>query len=76
MKVFRDLIYITGGWMREDHRFYKRQGLYDFAQKQLARRLQFQLLGLAMTSKKARSRASKAMRDVLLKQYDTIIARY
>jgi hypothetical protein len=76
MKVFRDLIYIAGGLMREDHRFYKRHGLYDFPHKKIRQRLQFQAMGLLLLSKKARRRASRAMYDSVLKRYETIIARY
>jgi hypothetical protein len=33
MKIFRDLIYQMRGMMRADHKFYKKQGIYDFPQK-------------------------------------------
>jgi hypothetical protein len=76
MKVFRDLIYVVRGLMQEDHRFYKRHGLYDFPHKQVKKILQSQLMGLLLMSRKSRRKASRAMRDSLLKQYDTIIAKY
>lgn len=38
-KVFRDLVYDMRGVMTADHRFYRDQGLYDFPQKRLRRRI-------------------------------------
>ncbi len=38
IKIFRDLIYGMRGVVRDDHRFYKKHGLYDFPQKTSASR--------------------------------------
>ncbi len=35
IKIFRDLIYGMRGLVRDDHRFYKKHGLYDFPQKKI-----------------------------------------
>jgi hypothetical protein len=76
MKVFRDLIYVVRGLMQEDHRFYKRHGLYDFPHKQVGGILQGYLMGLLLKSKKARARASRAMKENTFNRYDAIIDRY
>lgn len=38
-KIFRDLIYNMGFVFSEDHRFYKKNGLYDFPQKDFKARM-------------------------------------
>ena len=58
MKVFRDLIYVMRGLMQEDHRFYKRHGLYDFPQKQVKRIAQMKMAGLFLKSKRTRKKAA------------------
>lgn len=73
MKVFRDLIYVMGGLMQEDHRFYKEHGLYDFPQKEVKTRLQMKLIGLLMRSPRLRKKSSKAMLDAILRPYEDAI---
>jgi NAD(P)H-dependent FMN reductase len=36
-KIFRDLMYAMRGIMRADHAYYRREGLYDFPQRDLGR---------------------------------------
>lgn len=36
LKIYRDLVYSMQGLMKEDHRFFKENGLYDFPQKDKA----------------------------------------
>jgi len=76
MKVFRDLIYVVRGLMQEDHRFYKRHGLYDFPQRQIGKMLTYALTGIALRSKRVRKQASARMREAMLKRYDRLIERY
>ncbi|MBO4289497.1 MAG: NAD(P)H-dependent oxidoreductase, partial [Lachnospiraceae bacterium] len=45
LKIFRDLIYQMQGLMREDHRFYKKHGFYDFPQKNKGRVAGMYLVG-------------------------------
>jgi multimeric flavodoxin WrbA len=76
MKVFRDLIYVMGGLMQEDHRFYQEHNLYDFPHKQRGRILQMQLVGLLMKSKTLRQKASKSFNKFILKPYEDAIERH
>ena len=48
MKIFRDLIYKMRGMMREDHRFYKEHGFYDFPQKDIGTIAGMYLVGAMM----------------------------
>ena len=48
IKIFRDLIYSMRGVVGDDHRFYKKNGLYDFPQEILANR--FSILAWAWLS--------------------------
>lgn len=76
MKVFRDLIYVMRGLMQEDHRFYKKKGIYDFPHKQQGTILKMKLVGLMMKSPKMRAKGSRMMNDAIAKQYDKIIDKY
>ena len=73
MKIFRDLIYTLKGLMQEDHRFYKKHGLYDFPQKKLLTIWKMRLAGLALKSPKARVKASRMMMQAIKKRYDKIV---
>ena len=76
MKVFRDLIYVSQGLLPEDHRFYKKHGLYDFPQRQIKATLKMRLMGLLLRSRKTRQKASHTMKEGILRQYSAIIERY
>ncbi len=76
MKIFRDLIYVMRGLMKEDHRFYKEHGLYDFPQKEVKRILLMQFVGLLLKSKGARKKAEHRIQDIMLKPYHDAIERY
>lgn len=65
MKIFRDLIYTMQGLMKEDHKFYKKLGFYDFPQKKRGTIIGMKLVGLMLsipqTQKQAKAQMSKAM---------------
>ena len=56
MKIFRDLIWTMQGLMREDHRFYKAHGFYDFPQKKRGRMLMMYPVGAMVNSPKLRKK--------------------
>lgn len=74
MKVFRDLIYTMKGFMKEDHRFYKKHKLYDYPQKQIGKRIGMYFLGFLMNFKFIRDEAAKTAASSTLKRYQKIIA--
>ena len=75
MKIFRDLVWLMRGMMREDHRFYRAHGLYDFPQKRWPRMLGIGLLGAVMRSKRLRRLVGKKMNDGMLAPYQAVIER-
>ena len=73
MKIFRDLIYTMQGLMREDHRFYRRHGFYDFPQKRAGKILGMYLAGAMMNSKKLRKKLGGNMTKGMLMPYQAVI---
>ncbi len=69
MKVFRDLIYQMRGLMREDHRFYKQHGFYDFPQKRKGRIMGMYVVGTLMRSKNLQKKLSGKMTEGMLMPY-------
>ncbi len=69
LKIFRDLIYTMRGLMKEDHRFYKKHGFYDFPQKRKGRILGMYLVGGMMRSKKLQKKLSGKMTEGMLLPY-------
>ena len=66
MKIFRDLIYKMQGLMREDHRFYKEHGFYDFPQKDKGMIAGMYLVGAMMKSSFFKKKAGKMTEGMLL----------
>ena len=73
LKIFRDLIYQMQGLMKEDHRFYKQHGFYDFPQKHKGRIAAMYLVGAMMTSQKLRKKAGGKMTEGMLMPYQKIL---
>ena len=57
------------GLMREDHRFYKKHGFYDFPQKRRGRMMAMYLVGGMMRSKKLRGKIGGKMTEGMLLPY-------
>ncbi len=68
-KIFRDLIYITGGLMREDHKFYKKHGFYDFPQKQFLQRLKMKFVGYLLSLPPVKKQMRGKMDEILVAPY-------
>ena len=74
MKIFRDLIYLMQGMMREDHRFYKSHGLYDtFPQKQRGTIFKMRLVGMLMNNPKLMAKAGDKMNDGMVGPYRKVV---
>ena len=69
MKIFRDLIYQMRGMMRADHKFYKKQGIYDFPQKKKLTSLKMYLVGVLLSSEKIMAKAGGKMNEGMLLPY-------
>lgn len=75
MKIFRDLVWETRGLMREDHRYYKAHGLYDFPQRRWPRMLGLSLLGALLRSRRLRRLIGDRMNEGMLAPYKKILDR-
>lgn len=73
MKVFRDLIYTMQGIMSEDHRFYKKNGLYDFPQKKRKKIMQMKFLGAMLAVPSVRKKIVGEMNKYILTPYEKLI---
>ena len=74
MKIFRDLIYLMQGMMREDHRFYKSHGFYDtFPQKQRGTIFKMRLVGMLMNNPKLMAKAGDKMNDGMVGPYRKVV---
>lgn len=73
MKIFRDLIWIMQGFMKEDHKFYKAHNQYDFPQKRRGMMLLMYLLGGALSSPKIKSKMGNKMNEGMLMPYKKVI---
>lgn len=69
LKIFRDLIWQMQGLMREDHRFYKRHGFYDFPQKKRGTMLAMYLVGEMMTRPKLRKKLGGKITEGMIGPY-------
>ncbi len=75
MKIFRDLIYQMRGMMKADHKFYKKQGIYDFPQKNKGKSLLMYAVGALLSSEKILSKMGNRMNEGMLMPYEQIIKK-
>lgn len=73
MKIFRDLIYSMRGVVKDDHRFYKEKGLYDFPQKDIGKEMFNLGMGLAFMLKPVRIQAFERMPELYIKLHKDIV---
>ena len=75
MKIFRDLIWQMQGLMREDHRFYKAHGFYDFPQKHRGKMAAMYLVGGMMKNKKLSRGLGGKMTEGMLMPYKKVLEK-
>ena len=75
MKIFRDLIYQMRGMMRADHKFYKKQGIYDFPQKKWLTSLKMYLVGALLSSETILSKMGNKMNEGMLMPYEKLFKK-
>ena len=75
MKIFRDLIYQMRGMMRADHKFYKKQGIYDFPQKKKLTSLKMYLVGALLSNEKILSKMGNKMNEGMLAPYEKMFKK-
>ena len=69
LKIFRDLIWRMQGLMREDHRFYREHGFYDFPQKKRGSMLAMYLVGGMMRNKKLSAKMGGRITEGMIGPY-------
>ena len=75
MKIFRDLIYEMQGMMKEDHRFYKEHGFYDFPQKKKGRIAAMYLVGAMMNHPAVKRKLGSKMTEGMLMPYKKLLEK-
>ena len=75
MKIFRDLIYQMRGMMRADHKFYKKQGIYDFPQKNKGKSLLMYAVGAMLSSEAVLSKMGIKMNEGMIMPYEQILKK-
>ena len=75
MKIFRDLIYQMRGMMRADHKFYKKQGIYDFPQKKKLTSLKMYLVGMLLANPKVLSKMGNKMNEGMIAPYRKLLEK-
>lgn len=75
MKIFRDLIWQMQGLMREDHRFYKKHGFYDFPQKKPLTMLAMYLVGWMMNNQKLRKKLGGKLTEGMIMPYKKVLEK-
>ncbi len=73
LKIFRDLIWQMQGLMREDHRFYREHGFYDFPQKRRGTVAAMYLVGAMMRSKSLSKKLGGKMTEGMLMPYEKVL---
>ena len=73
MKIFRDLIYLMRGMMKADHKFYKKNGIYDFPQKQKGKILQMKLVGALISMPSVQKKMKGKMTDYIIGPYQKVV---
>ena len=75
MKIFRDLIYQMRGMMKADHKFYKKQGIYDFPQKKWLESLKMYFVGALLSNEKILSKMGNAMNEGMIAPYKKLFEK-
>lgn len=74
MKIFRDLIYVMRGLMKADHRFYRKNGLYDFPQRERNRILRMQLVGALVAIPAVQRKLKGRLSGYIVGPYEKVVA--
>ncbi len=75
MKIFRDLIYQMRGMMKADHKFYKKQGIYDFPQKNKGKSMLMYAVGALLSNEKILSKMGNKMNEGMLMPYEQLLKK-
>lgn len=75
-RIFRDLIYVMQGFMKADHIFYKKNGLYEtLPTKQKGTILKMKLVGALMRNKSIMKKAGNMMDKGMMMPYEKLLEK-
>jgi len=72
-KIFRDLIFSTSSFQRADHKYYKKNGLYDFPTRDYKTRLQNLIFKIITMNKRVREVFNKKINILMIEELDKAI---
>ena len=75
MNIFRDLIFQMRGMMRADHKFYKKQGIYDFPKRFSLRSMLMYLVGALLANEKILAKMGNKMNEGMIAPYEKMFKR-
>jgi len=61
--------------MRADHKFYKKQGIYDFPQKKKLTSMKMYLVGMLLSNEKVVAKMGNSMNDGMLAPYKKLFEK-
>lgn len=74
MKIFRDLIYTMRGLMKEDHKYYKKLGIYkDYPQNNKLTLIKMVMLGSLISNPKIQAKMGNKMSEGMVAPYKKIV---
>ncbi len=72
-KIFRDLVYLMQGIMKEDHKFYKENGIYDFPHNKRLKMAKMKIIGAIMNSRLVKNKMRGKTAEYILAPYSKLI---
>lgn len=75
LKIFRDLIYQMQGLMKQDHKFFKEHGLYDFPQNKKGTIAAMYLVGMLFSNPKLMLKMNQKINEGMLSPYERTIKK-
>lgn len=75
IKIFRDLIYQMRGMMKADHKFYKKQGIYDFPHKNKGKTMLMYAVGALLSSEKVIAKMGNKMNEGMIMPYQQLLKK-
>ncbi len=73
MKMFRDLVFVLRGVLRVDHRYFQKNGLYDFPQDQTERIGESMRAGMLLSSPELERELGMTFLQAMVKEHQNVV---
>lgn len=73
IRIFRDLIWMMRGMMKQDHKFFKKNKMYDFPHKRKMTTLGMYLVGMIFSNEKLRKKIRPQIDEGMISPYKKVI---